>query len=50
MQQNLTRFCLINSVGSNFEKVGRVLFYQINLMKKRQSKFKFLRAKKKLRK
>ena len=50
MQKNLTRFCLIKSIGSNFEKMGRVLFHQINLMKKSQSKLKLPRVKKKLRK
>ena len=43
-------FYLIKSVGSNFEKTGRVLFHQINLMKKSQSKLKSPRVKKKLRK
>ena len=37
---------LIKSVGSNFEKIGRVLFHQINLTKKSQSKLKFPRVKK----
>ena len=46
----MTRFCLITSVGSNFEKIGRVLFHKINLMKKSQSKLKFSCVKKKLRK
>ena len=32
------------------EKIGRVLFHQINLMKKSQSKLKFPRVKNKLRK
>ena len=49
MQQNLTHFCLIKSVCSNFEEIGRALFHQINLMNKNQLKSKFPRVKKKLR-
>ena len=47
---NLTHFCWIKLVRSNFEKIGRVLFYQINLMTKSQSRLKSPRVKKKLRK
>ena len=35
-------------VWSNIEKIGRILFYQINLMKKSQSKLKSPRVKKEL--
>ena len=35
---------------SNFEKIGRALFHQINLMKRSQTKLKSLRVKKKLQK
>ena len=44
----MTRFCLIKSVGSNFEKIEHFLFHQINLMKKSQSKLKSPHVKKKI--
>ena len=46
MQQNLTYFCLIKLVWSNFEKREQVLIYQLDLMKYDQSKLKCQRVKK----
>ena len=39
-------FCLMKSVSSDFEKIGQVLFHQVNLMKKSQLKLNCARAKK----